>query len=68
MSAQMLVRFENKSDISATQFQEQTSVNKQMLILLQQEIHEVEQDYKRFERQYMEFVNDHQNLLGRVAV
>ncbi len=68
MSAQMLVRFENKSDISATQFQEQTSVKKQMLILLQQEIHEVEQDYKRFERQYMEFVNDHQNLLGRVAV
>ena len=67
MRSQMLVGFENISEFRPTSFQRRALVNKQLLTLLQREIHAMEQNCIKFERQYREFVGYHQNLLSSVA-
>ena len=57
MKSQMLVGFENVSEFRPTSFQRRTFVNKQLITQIQREIHAIEQDCIKFERQYREFVD-----------
>ena len=67
MKSQVLVVFENATEFRPISFQEQVSAMRQLLTLFQREIHAMDQDCKKFERQYREFVDCHQSLLRSVA-
>ena len=67
MKSQMLIVSENIQEFRPTQLQEQSFKRKQLLTLFQREIFKMKQECERFEIQYREFVNHHQNLMRSIA-